>query len=76
MNQQSSAMATVRVVGAWFIVAGLLTGAVAAGTPHVGYRLVAGLLVVVGIGLPIEAAIRDVDRRVLLSRSTDADLRR
>ncbi|GID97861.1 hypothetical protein Adi01nite_72730 [Amorphoplanes digitatis] len=56
-------MATVQVTGVWFIVAGLLVGLVAAGNTHVGFLAVAGLLVFVGVGLRIEAAIRDIGGR-------------
>ncbi|MET8147588.1 hypothetical protein ACIBSW_06645 [Actinoplanes sp. NPDC049668] len=55
--------AAVQVAGVWFIVAGLLVGLVAASRPHVGYLAVAGLLVFVGVGLRIEAAIRDIGGR-------------
>jgi hypothetical protein len=64
VDEQSSDAATLRVAGAWFIVAGLLAGLVAASNPHLGYLCVAGLLVLVGVGLRIEAAIRDIGARV------------
>lgn len=74
MDEQISRVATVRVAGTWFIVAGLLTGLVAASDPHMGYLFVAGLLVLIGVGLRIEAALRDVDGATprLTSPGTDA----
>jgi hypothetical protein len=38
-------------------------GFVAAGRPHVGYLFMAGLLVLIGVALRIEAAIRYVNAK-------------
>lgn len=62
MQDKDSGAGIVRVLGVWFIVAGMLVGLVAAGRPHIGYLFVAALLVLVGVGLRIEAAIRNADR--------------
>jgi len=61
VDDQGSGAGIVRVVGTWSIVAGLLTGVVAAKAQHMGYLFVAGLLVLIGVALRIEAAMRDVD---------------
>jgi hypothetical protein len=73
VDQQSSGAGTVRVAGTWFIVAGLLVGFVAAGRPHVGYLFMAGLLVLIGVALRIEAAIRYVNAKADRTGPTGAD---
>ena len=65
-----------RVTGTWLIVAGMLVGFGAAHRHQWGYLFMAGLLVLTGVALRIEAALRHVDAKAGATGSTGVDFYR
>ncbi|HLL65484.1 MAG TPA: hypothetical protein VK453_07000 [Micromonosporaceae bacterium] len=61
MGANRGRIAATRVAGSMALVAGVLLAAVGTSTDETRHYLVAGLLVVIGIGLRLEGAI--IDRR-------------
>jgi hypothetical protein len=74
--ERGSGTGMVRVVGTWFIAAGLLAGLfmlMSDYVPSARYLSVPGVLVFMGVGLRIEAAIRGVALMMSSPSSTGAD---